>query len=65
MTSKPIGCAFDDFLKADGIYKKVTAHAIKCVLVWPIEHAMAARIMYRGFAKLKFSSASWTLSTAT
>lgn len=41
MSSNPhIGSAFSDFLKGEGIYEKVTAHAIKRVLAWQIEQAM-------------------------
>jgi hypothetical protein len=29
--ASPIGSSFDDFLKEDGIYKEVTAHAVKRV----------------------------------
>lgn len=40
MTNKHIGSAFDDFLREEGIYEKVTAHAIKRVIAWQIEQAM-------------------------
>jgi antitoxin HicB len=41
MTTNPhIGSSFSDFLKEDGIYEEVTAHAIKRVLAWQIEQAM-------------------------
>lgn len=43
MTNKHIGSRFDDFLKEDGTYENVTAHAIKRVLAWQIEQAMAAQ----------------------
>jgi antitoxin HicB len=35
-----IGSGFGDFLKEEGIYEQVTAHAIKRVLAWQIEQAM-------------------------
>ncbi len=35
-----IGAAFSDFLKEEGIYEDVTAHAVKRVLAWQIEQAM-------------------------
>ena len=35
-----IGSAFSDFLKEEGIYEEVTAHAIKRVLAFQIEQAM-------------------------
>jgi antitoxin HicB len=35
-----IGTAFSDFLKDEGLYDEVTAHAIKRVLAWQIEQAM-------------------------
>jgi hypothetical protein len=41
MTANPhIGTSFSDFLKEEGIYEEVTAHAIKRVLAWQIERAM-------------------------
>ena len=41
MSSNPhIGSAFSDFLKEEGIYEEVTAHAIKRVLAWQIEQEM-------------------------
>jgi antitoxin HicB len=41
MTTNPhIGSRFSDFLKEEGIYEEVTAHAIKRVLAWQIEQAM-------------------------
>jgi len=41
MTNKHIGSSFDDFLKDEGIHEEATAHAIKRVLAWQIEQAMA------------------------
>jgi antitoxin HicB len=38
-----IGSSFEDFLKEEGIYEEVTAHAVKRVLAWQIEQAMKAR----------------------
>jgi antitoxin HicB len=35
-----IGSSFSDFLKEEGIYEEVTAHAVKRVLAWQIEQAM-------------------------
>jgi antitoxin HicB len=35
-----IGSAFSDFLKEEGLYEEVTAHAIKRVLAWQIAQAM-------------------------
>ena len=35
-----IGSSFSDFLKEEGLYEEVTAHAIKRVLAWQIEQAM-------------------------
>jgi len=35
-----LGSAFSDFLKQEGLYEEVTAHAIKRVLAWQIEQAM-------------------------
>ncbi|HEX3881307.1 MAG TPA: helix-turn-helix transcriptional regulator [Stellaceae bacterium] len=41
MTGNPhIGSSFSDFLKEEGIYEEVTAHAIKRVLAFQIEQAM-------------------------
>jgi len=41
--SSRIGSSFTNFLKEDGIYQEVTAHAIKRVLAWQIEQAMKAQ----------------------
>jgi hypothetical protein len=38
--NRHIGSSFSDFLKEEGIYEDVTAHAIKRVLAWQIEQAM-------------------------
>jgi len=38
-----IGSSFEDFLKEDGIYEEVTAHAEKRVLAWQIQQAMRAK----------------------
>ncbi len=44
MTANPhFGSSFDDWLKEQGIYEEVTAHAIKRVLAWQIEQAMKAQ----------------------
>jgi len=44
MSKNPrIGSAFSDFLKEEGLYEQVTAHAIKRVLAWQIEQAMKAQ----------------------
>ena len=43
MTENPhIGTSFADFLKQEGLYEEVTAHAVKRVLAWQIEQAMQA-----------------------
>ncbi|RUW30604.1 MAG: Fis family transcriptional regulator [Mesorhizobium sp.] len=41
MTSKHIGSSFDAFLQEEGIHGEATAHAIKRVLAWQLEQAMA------------------------
>ena len=38
-----IGSSFDDFLKEEGIYETVQVAAIKRVLAWQLEQAMAAQ----------------------
>lgn len=38
-----LGSTFEDFLKDEGTYEEVTAHAIKRVLAWQIEEAMKAQ----------------------
>jgi antitoxin HicB len=44
MSANPhIGSSFADFLKEEGLYEDVTAHAIKRVLAWQIEQAMRAQ----------------------
>jgi antitoxin HicB len=44
MNANPhIGSSFADFLKDEGLYEDVTAHAIKRVLAWQIEQAMQAQ----------------------
>jgi hypothetical protein len=41
MSANPhIGSSFEDFLKEEGIYDEVTAHAVKRVIAWQIERAM-------------------------
>ena len=35
-----IGSSFSSFLKDEGLYEEVTAHAIKRVLAWQISQAM-------------------------
>lgn len=35
-----IGSSFSDFLKEEGLFEEVTAHAVKRVLAWQIEQAM-------------------------
>ena len=42
-TNPRIGSSFDDFLKEEGLYEDVTAHAIKRVLAWQISQAMQAQ----------------------
>jgi antitoxin HicB len=46
-TNKHVGSSFEDFLKEEGTYEETTAHALKRVLAWQIEQAMAAQ----GFTK--------------
>ena len=43
MTNQHIGSSFEDFLKEDGFHDEATAHALKRVLAWQIEQAMAAQ----------------------
>jgi DNA-binding Xre family transcriptional regulator len=44
MSANPrIGSSFADFLREEGLYEDVTAHAIKRVLAWQIEQAMHAK----------------------
>jgi antitoxin HicB len=38
-----IGSSFDDFLKEEGIYETVQVAAIKRVLAWQLEQAMAVQ----------------------
>jgi len=38
--NRHIGSSFGDFLKEEGIYEDVTAHAVKRVLAWQIARAM-------------------------
>lgn len=38
-----IGSSFGDFLKEEGLFEEVTAHAVKRVLAWQIEQAMKAQ----------------------
>jgi antitoxin HicB len=40
MTNQHIGSPFEDFLKEDGIYEEVQAHAVKEVLAWQIKQAI-------------------------
>lgn len=35
-----IGSSFSNFLKEEGLFEEVTAHAVKRVLAWQIEQAM-------------------------
>ena len=41
--NRHIGSSFGDFLKEEGIYEAVTAHAVKRVLAWQISQAMKAQ----------------------
>jgi antitoxin HicB len=44
MNSNPhIGSSFADFLKEEGLYEDVNAHASKRVLAWQIQQAMQAQ----------------------
>lgn len=36
-----IGSSFEDYLKEEGVYEETTAIAIKSVLAWQLEQAMA------------------------
>jgi antitoxin HicB len=36
-----VGSTFDDFLKEEGIYEEVTAHAIKRVIAYQLDRLMA------------------------
>jgi len=36
-----IGSSFDDFLKEEGVYEETSAVAVKRVLAWQLEKAMA------------------------
>ena len=38
-----IGSSFDDFLKEDGTYEETTSLALKRVIAWQIESAMASQ----------------------
>ena len=40
-----IGSSFDDFLKEEGTYAETTAVAVKRVLAWQLEQAMAEKKM--------------------
>jgi hypothetical protein len=35
-----VGSSFSDYLKEEGLYEEVTAHAVKRVLAWQISQAM-------------------------
>lgn len=41
MNRKHIGSSFDSFLQEEGLKDEATVHAIKRVLAWQIEQAMA------------------------
>ncbi len=40
-----IGSSFEDFLKEEGTYEETTALAVKRVLAWQLEEAMATQSM--------------------
>jgi len=40
MTNPNLGSSFDDFLKEEGIFEKVTTNAIKEVLAWQLRECM-------------------------
>ncbi len=40
-----IGSSFEDFLKEEGVYEQTTALAVKRVLAWQLEQAMAEQKM--------------------
>jgi antitoxin HicB len=41
VTNKHIGSGFDAFLQEESLLEEATAHAVKRVLAWQIEQAMA------------------------
>ena len=54
-----IGSAFEDFLKDEGVYEETTAAAVKRVLAWQLEQAMADnRISKNRLAKAMKTSRS-------
>jgi antitoxin HicB len=60
MTTNPhFGSSFEDFLKEEGIYDEVTAHAIKRVLTWQIEQAMKTQ----GITKIEMARRMHTSRT--
>jgi DNA-binding phage protein len=40
-----VGSSFEDFLKEEGAYEETTARAVKRVLAWQLEQAMAKKQM--------------------
>jgi len=40
-----IGSSFEDFLKEEGVHGETTAIAVKRVLAWQLERAMASRAL--------------------
>ena len=40
-----VGSSFEDFLKEEGVYEETTARAVKRVLAWQLEQAMAKKKM--------------------
>lgn len=60
MTTNPhFGSSFEDFLKEEGIYDEVTAHAVKRVLTWQIEQAMKTQ----GISKIEMARRMHTSRT--
>ena len=43
MPNRHVGSSFDDLLEEEGIAAELNATAVKCVLAWQIEQAMAAQ----------------------
>ena len=58
-TKGHIGSSFEDFLKDEGVYEETTAAAVKRVLAWQLEQAMAEnRISKNRLAKAMKTSRS-------
>ncbi len=44
-TKGHVGSSFEDFLKEEGVFEETTATAVKRVLAWQLEQAMAEKQM--------------------